>query len=257
MRELVFAVEYDSGADPVMDVFSEYEGLRSRTIACHVSSEGIWRIDRFTGPTDALETIDQVYADHDRCLDCLTGVHDRQSTIHETLGASSGSRTVYTFRDVTADCYAIPCLTCKHVTKGVLSESERQGDTEEWRLLLRDDGGVGDLFADLEASLRPGLSVEFAQIAEPTYWTEKAVTVGELPAEQRTAVETAVEYGYYETPRAISLTDLADELDLPRSTLQYRLQQAESWIIERFVRNSTLGDVALALKERDSRTVTA
>jgi hypothetical protein len=53
------------------------------------------------------------------------------------------------------------------------------------------------------------------------------------------------------------LTDLADELDLPRSTLQYRLQQAESWIIERFVRNSTLGDVALALKERDSRTVTA
>jgi len=94
-----------------------------------------------------------------------------------------------------------------------LSESERNGDTEEWRLLLRDDGGVGDLGADLEASLRPGLSVEFAKLAE--------------------------------------------ELDLPRSTLQYRLQQAESWIVERFVRNSTLGDVALALRERDSRTVTA
>lgn len=257
MRELVFAVKYDSGADPVMDVFREHEALHSRTIACHVSSEGIWRIDRFNGPTDALEAIDRVYADHDRCLDCLTGVHDRQSTVHETLDASSGSRTVYTYRDVTTDCYSIPCLTCKHVTKGVLSESERQSDTEEWRLLLRDDAGVGDLYADLEASLRPGLSVEFAQIAEPTYWIEKTVTVAELPAEQRTAVEAAVQHGYYETPRGISLSDLAEELDLPRSTLQYRLQQAESWIVERFVRNSTLGDIALSLRERDSRSITA
>jgi len=257
MRELVFAVEYAQGADPVMDVFREHEELRSRSIACHVSSKGIWRIDRFTGSTDVLEAIDRVYADHDRCLDCLTGVHDRQSTVHETLDASSGPRTVYTFRDVTTDCYAIPCLTCKQVTKGVLSETERSGDTEEWRLLLRDDGGVDDFYADLEATLRPGLSVEFAQIAEPTYWTDKAVTVAELPAEQRTAVEAAVQHGYYETPRGISLSDLAEELDLPRSTLQYRLQQAESWIVERFVHNSTLGDIALSLRERDSQTVTA
>lgn len=257
MRELVFAVTYEQGADPVMDVFGEYEGLRSRSMACHVSTEGIWRIDRFTGPRDGLAEIDRVYTGHERCLDCVTGVHDRRSTAHEILNADSGSRTIYTFRDVTTDCYAIPCLTCKHVSKGVLSESERNGDTEEWRLLLRDDDGVGDLYADLEASLRPGLSVEFAKLAEPTYWTNKAVTVAELPTEQRTAVEAAVRHGYYRTPRGISLSDLAEELDLPRSTLQYRLQQAESWIVRRFVQNSTLGDVALALRERDSRTVTA
>jgi predicted DNA binding protein len=101
--------------------------------------------------------------------------------------------------------------------------AERESDTEEWRLLLQDDGGVGDLFADLEAGLRSGLSVEFVKIAEPTYWTEKAVTVAELPTEQRTAVETVVRYGYYETPRAISLTDLAKELNLLRVTLQYHL----------------------------------
>lgn len=257
MRELVFAVEYSPGADPVMDVFREYGELRSRSMACHVSTEGIWRIDRFNGPTQALDQIDRIYADHDRCLDCLTGVHDRQSTVHETLAARSGSRTVYTFRDVTTDCYAIPCLTCKHVTRGVLSESERSGDTVEWRLLLRDDSGVGDLYEALESSLRPGLSVEFAQLAEPTYWSDRAVTVAELPSEQRTAVEAAVQHGYYETPRSVSLSGLADELDLPRSTLQYRLQRAESWIVERFVRNSTLGDVALALRDGDSRTITA
>lgn len=257
MRELIFAVEYDQGADPVMDVFREYEELRSRSIACHVTCDSIWRIDRFTGPTEALEEIDRVYADHDRCLDCLTGVHDRQSTVHETLDASSGSRTIYTFRDMTPECYAIPCLICKYLTRGVLSESERSGDTEEWRLLLRSDGGVGDLYAELEASLRPGLSVELAQLTEPTYWTDKAATIDELPTEQRVAVESAVTHGYYETPRAISLSSLAEELNLPRSTLQYRLQQAESWIVERFVRNSTLGDVALVLREQDSRTITA
>jgi len=100
-----------------MDVFREYEGLRSRSIACHVSSDGIWRIDRFTGPGEALAEVDRVYADHDRCLDCLTGVHDRRSTVHETLDTDSGSRTLYTYRDVTTDCYAIPCLTCKHVSR--------------------------------------------------------------------------------------------------------------------------------------------
>lgn len=117
-----------------MDVFGEHEALRSRSVACHVSSEGIWRIDRFTGPTDVLEAVDRVYADHDRCLDCLTGIHDPQSTVHETLGASSGLRTVYTFRDVTSDCYEVPGLTYKYISKDVLSKSKRQGDTEEWWL---------------------------------------------------------------------------------------------------------------------------
>lgn len=257
MREFIFSVKYDKGTDPVMDVFRKHEELRSRSMACHVTCNGIWRIDRFTGPTEALEEIDRVYADHDRCLDCLTGVHDRRSTVHETLDADSGSRTVYTYRDMTPECYAIPCLTCKHLSRGVLSESERSGDTEEWRLLLRSDGGVGDLYAELEASLRPGLSVEFAQLTEPTYWTDKAATIAELPTEQRSAIEAAVTHGYYETPRAISLSNLAEELDVPRSTLQYRLQQAESWIVERFVQNSTLGDVALVLQEQNSRTITA
>jgi predicted DNA binding protein len=253
----VFAVEYDPGADPVMDVFIENEELRSRSVACHVSEEGIWRIDRLSGPAGALEAIDRVYDVHDRCLDCVTGVHDRRSTEYEVLDADATSRTVYTFREAGTGCFSVPCLTCKHVEKGVLSESERSGGREEWRLLLRNDNGVGDLYRELEAELRPGLSVEFAQLSAPTYWTNKSVSVAELPYEQRSAVEAAVDQGYYETPRAVSLGELADELGLPRSTLQYRLQQAEGWIIRRFVHNSSLGDVALALREQETRTISA
>jgi predicted DNA binding protein len=173
------------------------------------------------------------------------------------LSVDANARTVYTFREARTGCFSIPCLTCKHVTKGILTESGRRENTEEWRLLLRDDSGVAEFYDDLESNLRTGLSVEFAQLSEPSYWSDRAVTVGELSYEQRTAVEAAVGHGYYETPREISLDDLATELDLPRSTLQYRLQQAEGWIIRQFVRNSSLGDVPLALAERDSRTISA
>lgn len=58
----------------------------------------------------------------------------------------------------------------------------------------------GDLYTDLEPDLRLGLSAEFAQLAEPTYWSKKTVTVAELSTEQRTAVEAADQHGYYETP---------------------------------------------------------
>jgi hypothetical protein len=257
MRELVFRVEYDPGADPVMDVFAEHADLRSRSVACHVSNEGVWRVDRLTGPTEALDRIERVYGSHGRCLDCVTGVHDRSTTDHEVLAADANARTVYTFREARTGCFSLPCLTCRHVRKGILTESGRRGNAEEWRLLLRDGSGIAAFYDELEASLREGLSVEFTQLSDPSYWADRPASVAELPYEQRTAVEAAVAHGYYETPREVSLDELAAELGLPRSTLQYRLQRAEGWIIGRFVRNDALGDVPFVLAERDSDRISA
>jgi predicted DNA binding protein len=45
----------------------------------------------------------------------------------------------------------------------------------------------------------------------------------------------AVERGYYETPREITVEELAEELDLPRSTLSYRLRRAEAELVRSFV----------------------
>ncbi len=64
------------------------------------------------------------------------------------------------------------------------------------------------------------------------------MTLAELPPEQQAAVEAAVEHGYYRTPRDTSLTELAETLDVSRSTLQYRLQRAEAWIVRSFVTRS-------------------
>jgi predicted DNA binding protein len=61
------------------------------------------------------------------------------------------------------------------------------------------------------------------------------VTVADLPHEQREALRTAVGMGYYETPKATTVADVAEALDVPRSTLQYRLQRAEAWLARQFV----------------------
>ncbi len=55
-----------------------------------------------------------------------------------------------------------------------------------------------------------------------------------LPAEQREALQAAVEYGYYETPREIELGARRSARG-PRSTLSYRLRRAESTLARTFV----------------------
>ena len=68
---------------------------------------------------------------------------------------------------------------------------------------------------------------------------------GGLSPEQAAALEAAVEHGYYETPRETDAGDLADLLDLPRSTLTHRLRRAEAHLAKRRV-----ADAAGAFTER-------
>jgi len=56
-----------------------------------------------------------------------------------------------------------------------------------------------------------------------------------LTDSQRDLVLTAVERGYYDTPRECSLTDLADHLGMAKSTVSETLHRAESAIISEFV----------------------
>lgn len=60
-----------------------------------------------------------------------------------------------------------------------------------------------------------------------------------LSARQRELLSLAVERGYYETPRRCSLTDLADELGIAKSTASETLHRAEGAVIERFVAELT------------------
>lgn len=56
-----------------------------------------------------------------------------------------------------------------------------------------------------------------------------------LTDHQRDLVRAAVEAGYYDTPRETTLTELADELDMAKSSLSETLHRAEERIVKEFV----------------------
>jgi len=66
--------------------------------------------------------------------------------------------------------------------------------------------------------------------------TRQAVESEQLLTDrQREVVETAVDLGYYDTPRTVSLTDLAAELYVAKSTCSETLHRAEGAIVKRYV----------------------
>ena len=60
-----------------------------------------------------------------------------------------------------------------------------------------------------------------------------------LTDQQRQLIEAAVESGYYDTPRTCSLTDLADDLGMAKSTCSETLHRAEGKIIKRYAKEAS------------------
>lgn len=58
---------------------------------------------------------------------------------------------------------------------------------------------------------------------------------GLLTPRQGELLRAAVEAGYYDTPREITLTDLAERLDVAQSTLSEALHRAEGTVLRRYV----------------------
>ena len=57
MREFAFDIVYETGADPVMDVFIEYPTLVGEALHGCVTEDSFWRVERLTGPTAALTRV--------------------------------------------------------------------------------------------------------------------------------------------------------------------------------------------------------
>ncbi|MFD1589162.1 helix-turn-helix domain-containing protein [Halorientalis brevis] len=75
-----------------------------------------------------------------------------------------------------------------------------------------------------------GMSFEVEFVRRTVDATEQLLT-----DRQRELILAAVTEGYYDTPRECSLTALADELDMAKSTVSETLHRAEETIIKEFV----------------------
>ncbi|GAB3663605.1 helix-turn-helix domain-containing protein [Halopiger thermotolerans] len=71
-----------------------------------------------------------------------------------------------------------------------------------------------------------------------------------LSERQLEVVAAAVEKGYYDTPRQCSLTELAEHLDIAKSTCSETLHRAEEAIIKRFVEDLPGLDEEESLEEQ-------
>ncbi|MFC6964089.1 helix-turn-helix domain-containing protein [Halocatena marina] len=77
-----------------------------------------------------------------------------------------------------------------------------------------------------------GLTYEVVSVNQSTSPTDL------LTDRQRRFMTEALEQGYYDTPRTCSLTDLADVLDVSKSTASVVLHNAEETIVKEFFAES-------------------
>ncbi|MCU4740128.1 helix-turn-helix domain-containing protein [Halobacteria archaeon AArc-m2/3/4] len=246
MREFVFALEYESGTNPVADVLDAYPETTVRSLSCHVTPESLWRVDHATGSPEALEALEEAYRDATYCADCLVKDDCGAECEIEVLDRSNDTLVVYTYWARTDVCTSVPHLALEYLGEGLLFETYREGRRYRWRIVLAGDAPIHAFFDALGEEVGECTGMEMLRLTEldPEHSSGDADEWDSLPDEQQRALRAAVEHGYYETPRTIDLSDLADELGIPRSTLSYRLRRAEAKLATSFVEGDALETVA-------------
>lgn len=234
MREYVLRLEYERGVHPVMDVFIEYPSMIAESLDVSASLDGGWRIVRVNGPTGSLDALQAVYLDPGICNDC-TYPHPAcdGDFEYDVIESRPTARTIYKYASDVSYCHSVTFLALTHFGEGLVFHTEQRGSVYRYRIFVPRDADMGGFRDVLNEGLPRGVSLDIERVGEVNGWDRGRHSVAELSFEQRQAIETAQRMGYYETPRRSQLADIAAELELPLTTLRYRLRRAEAWGIDR------------------------
>ncbi len=238
MREFTFDIRYERGADPLMELFTEYPELRSRTIAGTTGDRSVLRVERFSGPALALELAEELRNDPEVYYAGVTEGSRSVEQRHTVLERTDSEVVIYSHLRETRAPQSIYTISRRYLGEGTIFEVRRETGVAHWRLLIGSEENLGLLYDVLGAKLRPGLEFVMGQVGDAGDWGDRILPAVGLTSEQYVALHAAVESGYYETPREVTLDELAEELDVPRSTLSYRLRRAEAELAEAFVRST-------------------
>ena len=235
MRELVFALEYEPGCNRVADTLAAHPDARIRSLSLHATAEHLWRVDHATGTPEALADIEAAFLDADYYADCLATEDCDATQSTEVLDHTGDTLVLYSHWKRTPTCASVPHIARAHLGDGVLFETRHEGRHYTWRLIHSGDGDVAAFFDALEAAVGDCARMEMLRAGDASAPVETGQDLGALSPEQEAALRAAVEHGYYESPREVDVGDLAAHLDVPRSTLTYRLRRAEEHLAKQHV----------------------
>lgn len=235
MREFAFTITYDEGADEIMDVLMSAPEARSTALLCSMSESELWRLDRVTGPSEAVEQVRELVTSESYAGLSISNRTCERTKHSDVLRETARGCVVYTYYDEISHCDAVTIIVGRYLSGGVLFEVSRRTDTEHWRILMQDDEKVGMVYDTIGAKLRDGLSFQFEHLKTVTEPPMNPFASLSVQPEQRRVLEIAAEHGYYETPRQITLDEIARILEIPRSTASYRLRRAEAELVQEFL----------------------
>lgn len=147
---------------------------------------------------------------------------DATVTDVRALGDVEGAR-LYAMRAATGDSV----VPTRRGAERLLAVAE----DDWWHALVR--------FPDREAfsSYRESLSADVAEFRLDALYEDRAsVTTGaELTGPQRETLELAYRGGYFDVPRRMTTTDLAEQLDISDQAVSERLRRGHARLVERVV----------------------
>ena len=236
MRELIFELDYRPGWNPVTDSLVEHPDTTIRSLSCHVTDDNLWRVDHIQGPSDALSALETAYKTSDYFPDCLVTEDCEAMSETRVLDRTEESLVIYCVWERSDVCTSVPHLALEHLGEGLLFETRQEENRYIWRIILPGKEPIGSFADALRTEIDDIGGMELLRLTEHMPGRDDTInqTSDELSIEQRQALHAAVDHGYYEIPRQIELTDLANELGIPQSTLSYRLQRAEAQLATQF-----------------------
>ncbi|WP_136688470.1 helix-turn-helix domain-containing protein [Halorhabdus amylolytica] len=236
MRELVFALAYEPGCNAVADTLAEYPDAHIRSLSLHATDERLWRVDHASGSPDALDAIEAAFKSTDYYADCLATDDCGATQTTDVLDRNDETLVLYSYWERSPVCVSVPHLALDYLGDGLLFDTRHEGRHYTWRLIHSGTGDVGRFFDALEAAVGDCAEMEMLRTGATADPGEGVVAESTgLTAEQEAALRAAVEHGFYENPREVDVGELGEHLDVPRSTLTYRLRRAEEHLAKEYV----------------------
>jgi predicted DNA binding protein len=236
MRELVFALEYEPGCNRVADTLADHPEASIRSLSLHATEDRLWRVDHATGTPDALTDIEDAFLNSDYYADCLATEDCDATQSTQVLDRTDDTLVLYSYWERTPLCSSIPHIARDHLGDGLLFDTRHESRHYTWRIIHSGEGDVSAFFNELETAVGDCARMEMLRTAAAsTPPSNGDGSATELSPEQEAALQSAVEHGYYESPREVDVAELAEHLDAPRSTLTYRLRRAEEHLAKQYV----------------------